>query len=71
MILLDLAVPRDIDPLIGEIDHIQLYDIDDFHIDVQSEQLKENIQKAKKILDEQMEEFYKWYECRDMIPRCV
>lgn len=69
MILLDLAVPRDIDPLIGEIDHIQLYDIDDFHIDVQSEQLKENIQKAKKILDEQMEEFYKWYECRDMIPK--
>lgn len=69
MILLDLAVPRDIDPLIAEFDTIKLYDIDDFHIDVQSEQLKKNIEKAKKILEEQMEEFYKWYECRDMIPQ--
>lgn len=69
MILLDLAVPRDIETSVGEIDKIQLFDIDDFHIDIQSEQLQENIEKAQKILNEQMEEFYQWYECRDVIPK--
>ncbi|MDY3766776.1 MAG: glutamyl-tRNA reductase [Lachnospiraceae bacterium] len=69
MILLDLAVPRDIEPSVGEVEGIQLFDIDDFHIDIQSGQLQENIEKAQKILDEQMEEFYQWYECRDVIPK--
>lgn len=69
MILLDLAVPRDIEPSIGELDQIQLFDIDYFQIDIQNEQLKTNIKKAQTILDEQMEEFYQWYECRDVIPK--
>ncbi len=69
MILLDLAVPRDIEPSIGEIEKIQLFDIDDFHIEVQSESLRRNIEKAQEILDEQMEEFEQWYECRDVIPK--
>ncbi|MDO5422610.1 MAG: glutamyl-tRNA reductase [Eubacteriales bacterium] len=69
MILLDLAVPRDIDPEIGKLPQIRLYDIDDFKVDVRSEKVKQNIAKAGKILEEQMEEFYAWYECRDIIPQ--
>ncbi|MDY3920082.1 MAG: glutamyl-tRNA reductase [Candidatus Limivivens sp.] len=69
MILLDLAVPRDIDPGIAGLERIRLYDIDYFQVDVQSEKLKQNIEKARAILDEQMEEFYVWYECRDIIPQ--
>ena len=46
-----------------------LYDIDDFQIDARSEELKENIRRAEHILEEQIEDFYVWYECRDMVPK--
>ena len=69
MVLLDLAVPRDIDPEIGRLYRIKLYDIDYFKVDARSEKVKKNIEKAKQILEEQKEEFYGWYECRDIIPQ--
>ena len=69
VVLVDLAVPRDIDPLADGLPYVKRYDIDDFHVDIQSEDLKENISRANHILEEKMEEFYVWYECRDVIPR--
>lgn len=69
VLLVDLAVPRDIDPLVEKLPFVKRYDIDDFHVDAQSDDLKENIRKAERILEEQMEEFYVWYECHDMIPK--
>ena len=65
LFLLDLAVPRDMEPSVSELDGIFLYDIDSFHIDLQSDQLKENLQKIEKILQEEKEVFLDWYEGRD------
>ncbi len=69
MILIDLAVPRDIDPEIGKLFGITLYDIDDFRADEEDDQVKKSLDQAYHILKEKMEEFYQWYECRDMIPK--
>lgn len=69
IVLIDLAVPRDIEVSIGELEHITLYDIDDFHVEHTSEQVKENIEKAKVILADQLEEFFDWYEGRDVIEK--
>lgn len=69
VILVDLAVPRDIDPEVKKLRHIYLYDIDDFHVDAKSEKVKENLKKAEGLLGEQKEEFDSWYECRDVVPR--
>lgn len=69
VVLVDLAVPRDIDPLADGLAYVKRYDIDDFHVDIRSEDLKENISRADHILEEKMEEFYVWYECRDMVPK--
>lgn len=69
LVLLDLAVPRDIDPEVKKLMHIKLYDIDYFKVEILSDRMKENIGKADEILKEQMEEFYVWYECRDVIPK--
>ncbi len=71
IVLVDLAVPRDIDPLAGRLPFVKLYDIDYFHADVENEKLKKSIECAENILKEQMEEFYVWYECRDMIPKIL
>ena len=69
IMMIDLAVPRDIEPSVGKLEHITLYDIDAFHIDRTSEQVKENIEKAKVILEHQLEEFFDWYEGRDVIEK--
>ena len=69
LIVVDLAVPRDVEPGVGKLRHIRLYDIDDFHVDARSEQVIENLKKAEAILEEQRKEFDSWYECRDMVPR--
>ncbi len=63
--LLDLAVPRDIDPRIRELEWAELYDIDDFHIDPMSDQLLAALEKARQILNEEEDRFYSWYEGRD------
>ena len=65
--MIDLAVPRDIDPGISELKNTTLYDIDDFFVDRRSEKLKKNILKAEKILNEEKEVFTEWYEGRDIV----
>lgn len=68
-IYIDLAVPRDMDPTIAELPGVVLYDIDSFRIDAFSAAMQEQVQRAREILKEKMEEFYGWYECRDLLPR--
>lgn len=67
--LIDLAVPRDIECGVGSLPQFTLYDIDSFHIDLQSESLRRNMEKAEGILAEEKEEFYDWYEARDAVSR--
>lgn len=68
MYLIDLAVPRDIEPEVGKMQNITLYDIDDFKITVQDAN-EESIARTEAILKEEIEDFYGWYDCRDLIPR--
>lgn len=69
VVMIDLAVPRDIDPEVGKLDHITLYDMDSFRAPVFSEQMEESIGRARAILEEQMDEFYGWSSGRDVIPK--
>ena len=68
LILIDLAVPRDIEPEIGRMEGVTLYDMDSFHTEMPKE-LTENLETAGKIVCEQMDEFYQWLDGRDIIPR--
>ena len=68
LILTDLAVPRDIEPEIGRMEGVTLYDMDSFHTEMPKE-LTENLETAGKIVCEQMDEFYQWLDGRDIIPR--
>ncbi len=69
MVLVDLAVPRDIDPQIGELEGIRLFDVDDFREEAVSEAQKAAISEAEQLLNEQMQEFFDWYDCVDLIPQ--
>ncbi len=69
MILIDLAVPRDMEPSIGELPGIDLYNIDDFKMNQITPQVQKAMEQAEQILREVMEEFYSWREGRNLIPR--
>ena len=69
LILIDLAVPRDMEPAIGELPGITLYDIDSFKITADSPALRESMEKAGGILTDEIADFYSWYQGRDLIPR--
>lgn len=68
--LIDIAVPRDIDPRVNTLENVYLYDIDDLQA-VVSANLREREQeaeKAKLILDEQIKEFHVWFKTQEVVP---
>ena len=66
--VIDLAVPRDVEPEVAKFEWANLYDIDSFQIDIHTEKFNQNLEKAEKILDEEKENFRVWYEGRDVVP---
>lgn len=64
LFFIDIAVPRDLDPRLIEIDNVYLYDIDDLSSVVEmnkSERDKEAVM-ASRIVDEETLKFQRWYQ---------
>lgn len=60
--ILDLAMPRDVEKEIGELEKVHLYEIDDLKkvIDENMEYRKSLIDPIMTLIEECVEEFYKW-----------
>ena len=69
MIFIDLAVPRDMDPEISGLSMATLYTIDDFKLTGPTEAMRNSMELAEVIIQEEMDDFYVWLDGRDMIPR--
>lgn len=70
LFFVDIAVPRDIDPQINELDNIYLYDIDDLKNIVDSN-LKERERisiQVRKLIDDEVYSFYQWVNQLGVIP---
>lgn len=66
----DIAVPRDLDPAIGEIEGAFLYDIDDLQ-SVVNANLAERAEEAKqveRILAEEVKKFRSWVATQEVVP---
>lgn len=73
MFFIDIAVPRDIDPDVNELDNVYLYDIDDLK-EVVEENLatrKEEAVKAGKIVNEEVLSFGRWLSSLDVQPTII
>jgi glutamyl-tRNA reductase len=70
LFLIDLAVPRDLDPAINEVDGCYLYDIDDLEA-VVAESLgarRREAAAAERIVAEEAEQFRTWQASLDVVP---
>jgi glutamyl-tRNA reductase len=70
LFFIDIAVPRDLDPVLNEIDNVFLYDIDDLSQVVEmnrSEREKEAV-KAARIVEEETLKFSTWQEGLTITP---
>jgi glutamyl-tRNA reductase len=73
MFLIDIAVPRDIDPKINDIDNVYVYNIDDLESVVKSnmkERRKEAV-KAENIVVHEIGKFYDWIKNLNVVPTIV
>jgi glutamyl-tRNA reductase len=70
MVLIDLAVPRDLDPAIAELDGCYLYDIDDLE-QIVAETLsgrRREAERAETIVAAEAEKFHEWHASLDVLP---
>ncbi len=70
---IDIAVPRDIDPAINQLNNTYVYDIDDLTgvIDENIEQRNKEAAKGERIVDEAVIGFRQWYENLEAVPTIV
>ncbi len=73
MFLIDISVPRNIDPTINELDNVYLYDVDDLQGVVDSNMLerKKEAEKAERIIEEEVESLERWVSSLDSIPTII
>jgi glutamyl-tRNA reductase len=70
LLLVDLAVPRDLDPAIGALDGCYLYDIDDLE-QIVAETLslrRREAERAETIVAAEAERFHEWHASLDVVP---
>ena len=73
MFFIDISVPRNIDPGVNDVDNAYVYDIDDLQ-EVVSSNIKDRENEAAaagKIIDEEIERFYRWIKSLDVVPTII
>jgi glutamyl-tRNA reductase len=70
LLLVDLSVPRNIDPALAQQDNIQLYDVDALQhkVDMSIEKRRMYIAQAQSIIGEETTRFLEWFNNRDVVP---
>jgi glutamyl-tRNA reductase len=70
MFMVDLAVPRDIEPEVGQLSDVYLYTVDDLSEVVQSagEKRQAAVQQAEVIIDAGVQSFAHWLDQRAAVP---
>lgn len=70
IVLMDIAIPRDIDPLSKKIDYVFYHDIDSLNIIVEQNlaKRKTEIPKVEKIIQEELDNFFEWYNSLEAAP---
>ncbi len=73
LFMIDIAVPRDIDPAINNIENVYLYDIDNLQdiVDANLEERKKIANQINNWIDDEVYSFYQWINTLGVIPLIV
>jgi glutamyl-tRNA reductase len=72
ILLIDIAVPRDIDASVADLPNVRLLNIDDLHLIVNEnhERRQKDLPKVKKLIAHEMVDFLTWYYTLPLLPSC-
>ncbi len=70
LFMIDIAVPRDLDPQINELDNVFLYDVDDLNhvVEINKSERQQEANKAERLVREEMIKFLHWLEEMELAP---
>ena len=73
LFVIDIAMPRDVEPAAGEIEQVFLYNIDDLQATVRENLARRSseVARAEAIVAEEVEKFGAWFRSRGAIPTVV
>ncbi len=73
MFFIDIAVPRDIEPSVNDIDNAYLYNVDDLQtvVDGNIKERRKEAEKAEGIVDQEVGTFEKWIASLQVVPTIV
>ena len=71
--IIDISVPRNIDPEINDLENVYLYNVDDLQGVVNSNMFErqKEAEKAEKIIAEELETFLRWQASLDSVPTII
>ena len=70
MFIIDIAVPRDVEPAVGELDNVYLYNIDDLEQIVARnlDRRQEEMSRCTAIVDKEVQGFVQWLHADEAAP---
>ena len=70
LVLVDIAIPRDVEETIGDLSEVYCYDIDDLHavLDTNHAQRAAAIPEVEAIIEDEMARFVAWLHHRQVVP---
>jgi glutamyl-tRNA reductase len=70
LLLVDIAVPRDVDPRVAGLNGVSLFDLDDLRTDsdAQDETQRREVVRAEEIIGEEVRGFMHWYASLEAVP---
>jgi glutamyl-tRNA reductase len=71
--IIDISVPRNIDPEINKIDNVYLYDVDNLQdvVDTNVQGRRAEAEKAEAIISEEVDKFSRWMSALESVPTIV
>jgi glutamyl-tRNA reductase len=73
LFVIDIALPRDVEASAGNLDDVFLYNLDDLQTIVQENLARRTaeLDRAERIVGEELERFTSWLQSRDIVPTVV
>lgn len=73
LFIIDIAMPRDVDPAVGDLEQVFLYNIDDLQGIVRDNLTRRSgeLARAEAIVEEEVDRFMAWMQSREVLPTVI